>query len=729
MAQEIPVAFSNCRNITSIEGGYLPIQKNRLNILFGRNGTGKTTISKVIECWNDPQSEEAISGLASFGHMISNDPSTEPSVVLPTKKATAFIFNNEWVENHCFQENGNLQSGAYELYVSSKKVKSLEKQRKQLLHSLKSALNDPETSEVSSLLKNASKNIGRTASGNAYQAFKDNSPLEGLPDFLLRFAKALKDNQKPLWMSWHVQGAEYAGNHQPLCPYCGSRFDRIGELISYDRLHAEKQGNAWGNVISVFSEGRVFRISINKKALRIMGGANALDKEDLDWLLEYAKRSNKLEKCIENLKSNIDSFFDGTCDGFFAKLEEHKETLEDMQGFSDEVRSVTKAIAKEIRRILRHEKRIRNVISDLEREAAAVADKYKIEIDELLDKCGYPYTIEMSNNCHERSTQVLLVPKSTGQALSGTTSPLSYGEQNTLALILFMFEAMTKPDSCVIVLDDPISSFDGDKRFALLYRMFHRFNTSQAGVTPKDSLHARTVIMLTHDYLVVSDAMTILRNKVSKTHALYLTCDQAGTLHHKEITRDDIRPYIQMIRKRINDQDGRNPFFKLVYTRCYSEMMRRKKDDRKTGAGCAFIVISLLVDGCTRTDVLSKYGWDCIGKAPYVINTGINFIKRFIPDFDFATTLDDLNDDGEIVALYEDPDITPFEKLQVLRLLIRQKKVHEDSPILVRYANEVYHLAGDYLLQLDPVDFNPVPHSVEEWCDAMFESFRNGLTP
>lgn len=726
MVKEIPVSFRNCRNITLIENDSLPIQANRLNILFGRNGTGKTTISRVIECWNASERENEVADLASFDHMLSKNPLTAPSVDMPASNLKAFTFNDEWIANHCFHEDGNLQSGAYELYISSDSVKRLEKQRDKLLQSLASALYNDRALATHSLLTNASKGIGVTSRGSVSRAFKENAPFEGLPNYLISLVESFKNDQKPLWMTWHIQGKAYAENKRSLCPYCGNRTERISDLVSYDELHGEAQGSAWGKALSVFAEGRVFRITINRKALRIMSGAHALEKEELDWLSSQAQRAKALAVCINDLKDEIHSFHDGTCDGFFKKMRERKETLEDMKGFSDEIREVSKAIVKEIRRLLDNEEKMRNVVSKLEREAAATAGKYKEEIDEMLDKCGYPYMIEIMNDCHQKSSKVLLVPKSTGRALS-EHAPLSYGEQNTLALILFMFEAMAKPHSYVIVLDDPISSLDGDKRYALLYRMFHKFDTTQPGLTPKDSLYTRTVILLTHDYLVVSDAMTILRNKVTKLQSLYLTCDENGVLHHKRITRDDIKPYIQMIRKRIIEQDGRNSFFKLVYVRCYCEMMRKKRGDKRTKEGCAFDVISLLVDGYTREDIFRNYDWDCKSEPPYIIRTGSALIRNHIPDFCFATMLEELNNNENIITLYEDPQITPFEKLQVLRLLIRQQKLDEQSPILVKYANEVYHLAGDYLLQLDPVDFNPVPCSVEKWCDVMFDEFRNGL--
>lgn len=48
---------------------------------------------------------------------------------------------------------------------------------------------------------------------------------------------------------------------------------------------------------------------------------------------------------------------------------------------------------------------------------------------------------------------------------------LSYGERNTFALVLFMFEVtMNNPD--LIILDDPISSLDNNKKYAIIVMLF-----------------------------------------------------------------------------------------------------------------------------------------------------------------------------------------------------------------------------------------------------------------
>ena len=138
-------------------------------------------------------------------------------------------------------------------------------------------------------------------------------------------------------------------------------------------------------------------------------------------------------------------------------------------------------------------------------------------------------------------------------------------------------------------------------------------------------------------------------------------------------------------------------------------------------------MISLLVDGYDWAGALKCLGWDGVSDRPYMLRTGENFIRKYIPSFDFKTTFDRLRDDAEICRLYGSAGITSYEKLQVLRLLLRQRKVADQGLIMGKYANEVYHLAGDYLLQLDPVDFNPVPPFVHDWCDSVFRGFAATL--
>ncbi|TOM74118.1 hypothetical protein CGH70_24745, partial [Vibrio parahaemolyticus] len=70
--------------------------------------------------------------------------------------------------------------------------------------------------------------------------------------------------------------------------------------------------------------------------------------------------------------------------------------------------------------------------------------------------------------------------------VSGGNQHLSFGERNAFAIVLFMYECLAKkPD--LIVLDDPISSFDKNKKYAILEMLFHR--------KTQDCLQGDTVLM------------------------------------------------------------------------------------------------------------------------------------------------------------------------------------------------------------------------------------------
>lgn len=79
---------------------------------------------------------------------------------------------------------------------------------------------------------------------------------------------------------------------------------------------------------------------------------------------------------------------------------------------------------------------------------------------------------------------------------------LSWGEKNAFALILFMYYAvMQSPD--LIILDDPISSFDTNKKYAILHRMFKNIGKKDV------SLEGKTVLFLTHDFEPITDFIVV----------------------------------------------------------------------------------------------------------------------------------------------------------------------------------------------------------------------------
>lgn len=76
--------------------------------------------------------------------------------------------------------------------------------------------------------------------------------------------------------------------------------------------------------------------------------------------------------------------------------------------------------------------------------------------------------------------------------ISNNKEHLSYGERNAFALALFMYNALNE-DVDLVILDDPISSFDGNKKFAIINKLFMGSN----------SLKDKTVLLLTHEFNII----------------------------------------------------------------------------------------------------------------------------------------------------------------------------------------------------------------------------------
>jgi hypothetical protein len=58
-----------------------------------------------------------------------------------------------------------------------------------------------------------------------------------------------------------------------------------------------------------------------------------------------------------------------------------------------------------------------------------------------------------------------------------------------------------------------------------------------------------------------------------------------------------------------------------------------------------------------------------------------------------------------------------YEKIQLFRII---KGAHEDD-IIAKFINESYHIENEYVMQLNPHDFESVPEYVVEECTRLLE--------
>lgn len=98
------------------------------------------------------------------------------------------------------------------------------------------------------------------------------------------------------------------------------------------------------------------------------------------------------------------------------------------------------------------------------------------------------------------------------------------------------------------------------------------------------------------------------------------------------------------------------------------------------------------------------------------IQDGCNEISALIPEFDYQTLLELISSDQQMVDLYN-ATISNYEKLHLYRILFDGKDDGVESDVVKKFINEAFHIENDYIYQLNPREFQTVPHFVIEQCN------------
>ena len=324
-----------------------------------------------------------------------------------------------------------------------------------------------------------------------------------------------------------------------------------------------------------------------------------------------------------------------------------------------------------------------------------------IDINSFLDSAGISYHLSIEVNSSEEARAVLkYVTKEDEYSVPKIRKHLSWGEKNAFSLILFMFYSISI-GADLIVLDDPISSFDINKKYAILHRMFSK----QTGLYPR-SLYGRTVLMLTHDFEPIIDFGIIKKLPLDALDIKFIRNDK-GML--KEIPVDlenDVKSVTEGLKKYIKNTEL-GIIHRVAFLRKYIE--HEGSDEYEE----AYNVLSSLIHGrltCTYAD-------GTIIDGDFELK-GIQDIKEWITDFDYQSLIANVYNEEAITRLYFE-ESNRYLKLQLFRALFEicpSKEIKEDD-VLLKFIHESYHIENDYAYYLDVIKFEIIPEFIIDIID------------
>lgn len=694
---EVSIILENCN---CIKKGCIKIETNALNIKYGLNGVGKSTLSRAIYLKAN-KNEEEIRNLLPYGEEDTNKIAVDG--VCFNK---VMIFDEKYVNSYLFEKEGVLEN-SFNVFLRSEKCEELSENITKMLNDLKEIFNkDSRIRKLEELLPsfnetlkysngNISKKggVGEFLKGNGAGFDKYVSLSRYKPFYTMDTSKISK------WAKWRNDGTNYIIDNS--CPFCTEKLQK--SIIDDNNLISKVFKNSALTTASSIIEYLENAKNLNfisedsyNKLIKLIDTKN-VEAQLTDELEALARETNYLIEIISKIQdfkplkvtlqevNDINNYLDlliidkGKIDRFY--------NTNLIFSLADDVQSKVQDLKKQTGLLTGLFKQYNNYLNNIIRER-------REDINYFFKLAGFPYKFEFSIK-GEDNTSTFLVPNDIDNyRVTEPNKHLSWGEKNAFSLVMFMFEAINN-DVDLIILDDPITSFDKDKKYAVIKRLFDN---------KRVSFTEKTVLMITHDLQPLIDLVynnMFKRLSLStKIKACYIENDK-GLLNETDVSKQDL---INCLQFSINT--AKNPNYcmpiRVVNLRKYIEMTNANYFDSND-----YSIVSNLIHG--RIKPLLADGTTEMNSDD--ANSGMEAIKEIIGIDDYGKIIEQLKS-KELFNIITNGN--NYEKIIAVRLLFERNgnmllDFRRKHFAACKFINESNHVENDYIFQLDPTKYFDIP--------------------
>ena len=704
MSESIVVKLACCNNI---DCATIRLKPNAATVLHGMNGSGKSSVAKAIQLYNgdDGQTLEVLKPYAS---------ESLPSVEGLPSDSNILVFNEDYVDSTLFKGDMELIENGYKIFVDTPEYRKAAKETDELLADAVKRLRDEgKVVELLSTVNNLLSCFGKVSK----QTYSKTSPIakgvvlngnlvEHVSPKFKSFSSLIQADNAKEWLLWRGKGSKFSS--QGVCPYCGKTLEQ-SELEICNEMQAAYGGkyiDSFTKTIETFGEAEVL-LSENARvqADAILHGKveEEPNPENEAFLTSIKLDAEGLRAKLEKIQPlNYSSLKDEEKGAdYFEGLKIHVELLEKMNSqFAVERINSINAVLDDL------SSKVRDIQIAIGRQSAALRKSIKASMADMnafLESAGFPYEISIASPDGTRCA-VSLKPRGLEMNVKDLKSHLSYGERNSLAIALFSAQVKSeKPD--MVVLDDPISSFDQNKKYAILQRLFSKSKGVCRGIT---------TLLLTHDFETLIMIGKVHRSLLCNTSCFYARND-GGVLSLIPVEDDDFNSAVQCF-KAIVASDASLP---------YRIALARRAVEIAYGKSPAWHVLSSLMH---RREVATMCEQELTDEEWKEAKKQLEDIG--LKDFNYQDLLSQLGN-AELLSVY-DQEPSPVEKICAFRLLADNNagemsqvcnRANIDETVF-KFANEYFHIENLMAYQFDPVKFNTVPAGIIETCDKLIAGFK-----
>ncbi|MDH7806851.1 MULTISPECIES: AAA family ATPase [unclassified Rhizobium] len=684
-------------NCNSIDRADVVIAEGALNIKYGPNGLGKSTIAKAII--SHIRADGSLQELIPFKNRGKPDaPAPEVRGVDHLQKVV--VFDDNYVQQFVFQKD-EVVKNSFEIFIRTPEYLAEMAEIDVLLSGIRKAFSDnAEIMQVISDLKELQEAFGKSNTGaipktsKMHKAFGSGNKLENIPETLQPFSTFIKSQEPAKWIAWQVKGNEFLQLGDS-CPYCSSALTGAGQKDTALAVEKEYDANTAGHINTlrgiIDRLGKYFSEKCQQNLEKVTKAKVSLQAEEQGFLTGLKAHIDALINKLEGLRTL--SFF---------SLRDFEEVGDQLTPLkidlnlidtldSAETRKTVDPINQQLDDLIGKVGSLKGKINRHKTKIKKTIEENQSSINGFLRSAGYKYAVEIV--AEPESYKMKLVHKDQMNHIETASRHLSYGEKNAFALVLFMYQVLSeKPD--LVVLDDPISSFDKNKKFAILHELFRG----------KASLRGKTTLMLTHD---IEPAIDVIKStnavfQGAAPSACFLS-SRAGVVTEVPIERNDIQTFAKICKDNIGALD--DSIIKAIYLRRHFEL----QDD----TGLEYNLLASLFKGRDTPTIKSGSSTrNMTADEQAAAETSIR--ENHIVDFDYASLVSEVKNVEGIKAKFYATNVG-YEKIQLFRIINDE---HDDS-VIRKFINESYHIENEYVMQLNPHKFESIPEYVVEECAAL----------
>jgi len=697
MVNEYQIKIRCCN---SIENAEISLNKGCLNVKYGPNGIGKSTIAKaIVSRIRDDGTLNALLPFRCRGTQGEN----KPDVDGVTDLSSALVFDEDYINQFVFQQDEVIKN-SFDIFIKTPDYVAAMREIDDLLAGIKHAF--AKNTEIESTLKDlkdlrdafgTSKTGSIPKNSKIHKAFGSGNKIENVPEALKPFELFIKGTDPSKWIAWQIKGNDFL-KLGDVCPYCSTDLCEEAQKETAFSVAKEYDATAIGhlNTLKAIIErlGKYFSEKCTFNLEKVTKAKIELTAQEQGFLSGLKTDIDALIVKLEGLQE-ISFFSLRDVDEIDKKVERLKIDLALMDKLdSSETRTVVDPINTQLGELLTE---IGNLKGSVNRQKAKIEKAIKDNqesINTFLKSAGYKYSVAITPE--PDSYTMKLIHQDSAEHIESAAKHLSYGEKNAFALVLFMHQVTSEhPD--LVILDDPISSFDKNKKFAILHELFQG----------KASLKDYTTLLLTHD---IEPAIDLIKTtdgvfQGSSPSATYLT-SKSGHIEETPITRADIQTFARICKDNIDMLA--DTVVKAIYARRHYEIL----DD----VGLEYnLLASLFHKRSTPTIKSATENRDMTPAEKAQAETQIK--QDHIPEFDYDTLLAELSDDALMKQKFA-AATAGYDRIQLFRIIRGQ---HDDD-VIAKFINESYHIENEYVMQLNPHKFESVPEYVVDECARLLST-------